>query len=154
MKKFALALAAVFVLSIACGGGGTPDQVVQKFIDAAKTADGTALVGCMSAEALGELNESLEQLKESPEESAAFFEMMGVEITAEEIPDMTAGDFISALLGSEMMADEMPDFSDAVVGEAVIEGDQAMVPVTFGDDTEEIELVLEDGSWKIDDSPF
>ncbi|MCP4647059.1 MAG: hypothetical protein GY852_04885 [bacterium] len=154
MKRLALALAAIFVLAIACGGGGTPDQVVQRFIDGAKNADGNALVSCMSAEAVAELNESLDQLKESPEESAAFFVMMGVEITAEEIPGMTAGDFVSALLGSELMAEEMPDFSEAVIGEAIIEGDEAMVPVTFGDETEEIELILEDGAWKIDDSPF
>ncbi len=153
MKKIFLALAAVFVLAMACGGGGTPDQVVKKFFDALENADGNALVACMSEEALEDMNEGLEELKESPEESVAFFAMMDVEITTDEIENMSAGDLISAILGSEVFSDERTDFSDIEIGEAIIdeeEGD-AKVLVTIDGDTEEFELVLEDGNWKIDD---
>ena len=75
--------------------------------------------------------------------------MMGIEITPEEVSDLTAGKAITIILSSEMVAAEMPDFSAVEIGEAVIDGDIAMVPVTMDGETEEIELVLEDGNWKI-----
>jgi len=149
MKKFALALAAVFVLAIACGGAGTPDQVVKKFIDAFQSGDGEAIVSCISADGLAELNASIESMKETPEESAGFLAMMGVEVTAEELANWTAADFLTAMMGSEMLAEEMPDFSNVEIGAAVIDGETATVPVTVDGETEDIELVLEDGSWKI-----
>lgn len=150
MKKYALALTAVFVLSIACfGGGGTPDQVVQKLFDAVENGDGDAVVGCLSTEVLDGINEGLEELKADPEGTAAMAVMMGIEITPEEVADLTAGKAVTIVLSSEMVTAEMPDFSSVEIGEAVIDGDIAMVPVTFDGDTEEIELVLEGGSWKI-----
>lgn len=151
MKKFALSLAAVFVFTMACGGGGTPDQVVKKFFNALENADGNALVACMSEEALEDMNEGLEELRESPEESVAFFAMMDVEITTDEIENMTAGDLISAILGSEVFSNERTDFSDIEIGEAIIDEEDAKVLVTIDGDTEEFELVLEDGNWKIDE---
>ncbi|MCD4708126.1 MAG: DUF4829 domain-containing protein [Candidatus Sabulitectum sp.] len=151
MKKFALALVAVFVLSAACGGGGTPDQVVKKLFEAFENADGDAVVACLSEEALEDMNENVEELRESPEESVAFFAMMNIEITEDEIENMTAGDLVSAILGSEVFTEEMPDFSNVEIGEAIIDEEDAKVLVTIDGDTEEFELVLEDGNWKIDD---
>jgi len=151
MKKFALALAAVFVLAMACGGAATPEAVVKKAIDAFENGDGNALISCLSAEAVEELNAQVEEMKAAPEESAAFMAMMGIEVTAEEIENMSAGDFISKLFSSEMMAAELPDFSSVEIGEAVIDGDEAMVPVTIDGDTEEVELILENGEWKLGD---
>ncbi len=151
MKKFALAFAAVFVLAIACGGGGTPDAVVQKAIDALENGDGDALISCLSAEAVEELNGQIEEMKAAPEESAAFMAMMGIEITAEEIEGMDAGDFITKMFSSEMLMAEMPDFSNVEIGEAVIDGEAAMVPVTIDGETEEVELTLENGEWKLGD---
>jgi len=151
MKKFALALVAVFVLSIACfgGGGGTPDQVIQKLFDGIENGDGDAVVSCLSSEALEGINEFIEELKTDPEGTAAMAVMMGIEITPEEVSDLDAAKVISILLSSEMITEEMPDFSSVEIGEAVIDGDTAMVPVTMDGDTEEIELILEDGNWKI-----
>lgn len=151
MKKFAIALAAVFVLAMACGGAATPDAVVKKAIDAFENGDGNALISCLSAEAVEELEAQVEEMKASPEESAGFLAMMGIEVTAEEIENMSAGDFISKLFTSEMMAAEMPDFSNVEIGEAVIDGDEAMVPVTIDGETEEVELILENGEWKLGD---
>ncbi len=75
--------------------------------------------------------------------------MMGVEITAEEVADLTAGKAITIILSSEMIASEMPDFSAVEIGTATIDGETATVPVTMDGDTEDIELLLEDGAWKI-----
>ena len=150
MKRFAVVFIVVFTLILACAGA-TPDQVVKKMLDGAHSGDGNAIVSCMSAEAIQELDESLIQLKEAPEESAEFLAMLGVEMTAEEVTNMTAGDFITALLLSEVMAEEMPDFSTAVIGESIIEGEKAMVEVTIDGDTNEIELILQDGEWKLEE---
>ncbi len=150
MKRFAVVFLALFALILACAGA-TPEQVVKKMIDGAQNDDGNAIVSCMSAEAVQELDESLIQLKEVPEESAEFLAMLGVEMTAEEITNMTAGDFITALLSSEVIAEEMPDFSPAVIGETIIEGEKAMVEVTIDGDTNEFELILQDGEWKLEE---
>ena len=43
----------------------------------------------------------------------------------------------------------MSDFSAVEIGTATIDGETATVPVTMDGDTEDIELLLEDGAWKI-----
>lgn len=150
MKKYALALAAIFVLAIACGGGGgTPDQVVQKALDAVENADGDALLGCMSSEAVVEFEAAIEEMKATPEETAGMAAFLGIEITAEEVSNLTPGRAISLILSSEMVTAEMPDLSAVEIGEAVIDGDIATVSVTMDGETDEIELLLEDGNWKI-----
>lgn len=149
MKKFALALAAIFVLSIACGGGETPDQVINKLMDGVQSGDGDVIISCLSAEVITGINEGLEELKADAEGTASMAVMMGITITAEEVADLTPGKALSIMLSSEMVASQMPDFSTVVIGEAVVDGDVAMVPVTLDGDTEDMELVLEDGKWKI-----
>jgi hypothetical protein len=149
MKKFALALAAVFVLAIACGGGGTPDQVVHRLFEGVQNGDGDVVLSCLSSEALAGIDEFVDQLKAEPEETAAMAVMFGVEITADEVADLDAAKVITILLSSEMLTSEMPDFSEVEIGEAVIDGETATVPVTLDGETDDIELILEDGSWKI-----
>ncbi len=149
MKKYALALVAVFVLVMACGGAGTPDQVVQKLLDGVEAGDGDAVVGCLSAEALAGIDEFLVELKADPEGTAAMAVMMGVEITPDEVTELTAAKVVTILLSSEMVTAEMPDLSAVEIGAAVIDGDVATVPVTMDGETEDIELILEDGNWKI-----
>lgn len=105
----------------------------------------------MSEEALENMNDNLEEMKKDPEEIAARFTAVGVDISTEEIESMTAEEMISAILSSEMLSDEIPDFSNVVFGETVIDEDDAMVFVTIDGDQEEFELVLENGNWKIDD---
>ncbi len=149
MKKFALALVAVFVLAIACGGSGTPEQVVQQLMDGVQNGDGDAIVSCLSAEVVTGIDEGLEELKADAEGTAAMAIMMGIEITPEEVADLTAGKAITIILSSEMIASEMPDFSAVEIGTATIDGETATVPVTMDGDTEDIELLLENGAWKI-----
>ncbi|MCK5840916.1 MAG: hypothetical protein KAH31_02020 [Candidatus Sabulitectum sp.] len=149
MKKFALALAAVFVLAIACGGSGTPEQVVQQLMDGVQNGDGDAVISCLSAEVVTGIDEGLEELKADPEGTAAMAIMMGIEITPEEVADLTAGKAITIILSSEMLASDMPDFSAVEIGTATIDGETALVPVTMDGDSDDIELVLENGSWKI-----
>jgi len=148
MRFLSLALPALFILITACDGE-TPGQVVSKFFTAYENADGNALINCMSREALRDINEYLDQLRETPEESAEYLTMTGMEVTAEALENMTAGDFVNTLFNSPAYADQLPDLSSAEFGKAAIYGDRALVPVTMDGNTEEIELVLEDGNWKI-----
>ncbi len=127
----------------------TPEQVVKTFFDAYENADGNALVKCMSEQALYDVNDYINLLNETPQESSSFLATLGIQITAEELTDITPGDFVTALFTSSAYSDDLPDFSDAEFGEASIYGDRALVPVTIHGDIEEIELVLENQSWKI-----
>lgn len=149
MRKVAIALAALFVLAMACGGGGTPDQVVRKFIDGFENGDGNAIISCISTDAVAELEASLEEMKADPESSAAFLGMVGIETTADEIRNMDAGAFLDMMFSSELLAAELPDFGSVEVGETRIEGDNAWVTVTMDGETDEVMLVLENGNWKI-----
>ena len=149
MKKSTFVFAAAFVLAIACGGASTPDAVVRQAIDAVVSGDGEALVGYLSSEGIEALNGQVEELKANPEESAAFLAMMGIDVTAEEIENMDAGDMITWMLQSELMQAELPDFSTMEIGEPVIEGEDAVVPIVLEGESEEIELILENGEWKL-----
>ncbi len=155
MKKFALALAAIFVLAIACGGGGTPDQVVQKFLDAWNSADGDGVVSCMSSDGLSDLNGYIDILRAAPEASVEQLATMGIEFTTEEVENLTVAQFLTAMLSNEEAASSMPDLSNVEIGEATIseDGQNATVVVIADGDEEELELILEDGNWKISETP-
>lgn len=145
-----LFFATVFLaISSACGGTAAPEQIVVAFYEAYANADGQTFVDCMSSEAMINTEEFIKQLQETPEESAEYLADVGINVSVEGIANMTAGRFITAILTSPVYADELPDFSNAVFGETTIEGDRALVPVTIDDSTEEMELVLENGKWKI-----
>ncbi|MCK5115388.1 MAG: hypothetical protein KAR44_02235 [Candidatus Aegiribacteria sp.] len=149
MRKSTLVFVAAFVLAIACGGASTPDTVVRQAIDAVVSGDGEALVGYLSSDGIEALNGQVEELKANPEESASFLAMMGIDVTAEEVENMDAGDMITWMLQSELMQAELPDFSTIEIGEPVIEGEDALVPIVLEGESEEVELVLEDGEWKL-----
>lgn len=148
MKYFIPVIAAISFFSMACAAE-TPEQVVKTFFDAYENADGNALVNCMSERALYDVNDYINLLNETPEESSSFLATLGIQITAEELANITAGDFVTALFTSSAYSGNLPDFSDAEFGEASIYGDRALVPVTVNGKSEEIELVLENQSWKI-----
>ena len=148
MKYFLPAIAVISLFSMACAAE-TPEQVVKTFFDAYENADGNALVNCMSEQALYDVNDYINLLNETPEESSSFLATLGIQITVEELTNITAGDFVTALFTSSAYSDDLPDFSDAEFGKASIYGDRALVPVTVNGKLEEIELVLENQSWKI-----
>ena len=50
---------------------------------------------------------------------------------------------------TEVYTTDMPDFNSMEIGDAVIDGGTATVPVTLDGETDDIELVLEEGNWKI-----
>lgn len=155
MKKFAIALTAIFVLAVACGSAGTPEQVVQKFLDTWNSGNGDGVASCMSSEGLIELDGFIEVLRTEPDESVAQLATMGLEFTPEEIANLTVGQFLTAMLSSEIASADMPDLSNVVIGETTIseDGQSAVVDVTTDGEEEELELILEDGSWKISKTP-
>ena len=149
MKIFSLVFAAGLILMMACGGASAPDAVVRKAIDAVESGDGETLVGCLSSEGIEELNSQIEEMKVNPEESAAFLVMMGIDVSTEDVENMDAGDLITWMLQSELMKAELPDFSTIEIGEPVIEGDEAVVPIVLEGESEEVELIRENGEWKL-----
>lgn len=156
MRKIALAIAAVLILAMACGGGAaTPEQVVQRFLDAWNSGDGDSVVGCMSSEGLAELDGFIEILRATPDESAAQLATMGLEFTPEEVAELTVGQFLNAMLSSEAPPADMPDLSNVEIGETVIaeDGQTAIVHFTSDGESKELELLLEDGNWKINKTP-
>ena len=151
MKKTALVLGVILILAMACGAAGTPEQVVQKFIEAWNNGDGDSVVSCMSSEGILELDGFIEIMRAAPDESVSQFAEMGLEFTPEEVANLTVGQFLTAMLSSEDASSNMPDLSNTVIGETTIseDGQSAIVTVTTDGEEGELELLLEDGSWKI-----
>lgn len=154
MKKLSFAFVAVITLAIACGGSGTPEQAVRSYFDALQSADGDAVVNCMSVSSIENVNENIELSKDNP----GFFEYMttyaapGVDITAEEIVNMTIREYYTAILSSEGTASQMGELSDVEIGSAIIEGEKAYIYCTLDGRSLQppLYLVLEDGNWMID----
>ncbi len=84
-------------------------------------------------------------------DSVALFAAMNIDISENDVQDITAGDLISATLESEVFTAEMSDLNCIEMGETIIHGDKAIVPVTIEGYEKEFELVLENGNWKIND---
>ncbi len=147
MKKL-LIITAIVAMIAGCGAAMGPKATVEKAFNALKTGDGKALIECMSAEQIAELNTSIEEMKANPEESAQMMAFIGVEVTAEEITALDAAGFVTLLLQSEMFGAEFAEM-EITFGAERIEGEQAWVEVTTDGETEEVMLVKEDGRWVI-----
>lgn len=119
----------------------TPEEVVAFFVDMMLNSDGEFILGGLSEEELADFNAVLRVMKLAPDEMAAELSSGGIEITAEEIENMAIDEFVMVMLGS----------AEIEIGEAVINGETALVPVTFEGAIEEIRLVLVNGRWVIVD---
>lgn len=148
MRKSAVLMAAAVLLLLACGAAG-PKATVEKMVTAFKAGDGSGMVSCMHPEALVELDQTVAEIKENPEESAAFLGMMGVEATAEEISNLDAGKFITLMMKSPMFTEELGTF-EFEVGAERIEGETAFVELTVNGETTEVKLVKYEGRWVFD----
>lgn len=126
----------------------TPEMVVKVFLDAYNNSNGYLILACLPAESTEEFLNTTKLFMDDPEAAVTIFASMGIDITAEEVQYLTAGDFFSITLMAE---DILPDFSSVTIeiGDAVINGDTAIVPVTGDGNVEEIELFMEDGYWKL-----
>jgi hypothetical protein len=147
MKKLVI-ISALVALIAGCGAAPGPKATVEKAFSALKSGDGKALIECMSAEQVEELNASVEEMKANPEESAQMMAFLGVETTADEITSLDAAGFVSLLMKSEMFSSEFADM-EMTFGAERIEGEEAWVEVTVDGETDEIKLVKENGRWVI-----
>lgn len=147
MKKL-LIITAIVAMIAGCGAAPGPRATVEKAFNALKAGDGKALIECISAEQVAEINASVDELKANPEESAAMMGFIGITVTAEEISSMDAAGFISLLFKSEAFGAEFANMT-VTFGAEKIDGDTATVEVTVDGDTEEINLVRENGRWVI-----
>ena len=145
MKKL-LIITAILAMLAACGAAPGPRATVEKAFGAMQNADGKALIECLASDAVTELNESIQEMKETPEESAMMMAFLGLEVTADEISNMDAAGFLSLLLKSEMFSAEIANMN-VTYGAERIDGDNAWVEVTMDGMTEEIQLVNENGRW-------
>ena len=119
----------------------TPEEVVAFFVDMMLSSDGEFILGGLSEEELADFNAVLRVMKLAPDEMAAELTSGGIEITAEDIENMTIEEFVMVMLGS----------AEIEIGEAAINGETAVVPVTIEGETEQIHLVLENGQWIVVD---
>lgn len=148
-----LSLTMMFVL-MACGGGALPEDSMTAFVEAIKAGDGETAASYISSHALSEMDVQLVAIKENPEMSVTYFATMGVEATADEIADWTSQDLLAAFFGSPGMVEELGDKLDMEVTGSEIEGSEAVVFITTADgDEKEIDMVLEDGVWKLYEMP-
>ncbi|MEN8209632.1 MAG: hypothetical protein ABFR50_10325 [Candidatus Fermentibacteria bacterium] len=149
----ALSLTVMLVL-MACGGDPLPEDSMTAFVEAVKTADGATAASYISSYALGELDVQLVAIKENPEMSVTYFETMGVEVTEDEIANWTSEDLLAAFFTSPGTAEELGDKLDLVVNGSEIDGSEAVVFITTASgDEEEVDMVLEDGVWKLYEMP-
>jgi hypothetical protein len=151
MKVLAATLS-VILLASACGREDGPGDAVLGMFEALRDGDGALVVGYMSSGALEELGNRLDTLKTDPETASAQLALMGIRIDAAEIPGMTAAQFAEILFSSPMITG-ITASGDVSVGEVTHHGDSATVEVTStftGEpSTHLVELVLEDGAWKV-----
>lgn len=153
MKTFTLSSVILLALFLACGGGGgNPGDAVTEMFEAIQTGNGERAVSYMSSSALEEMEIQVEAIKLNPEMSAQQLSTMGIELDPDKIPDMTAKDFIVAMISSPMITGMM-QAAEITVGEVTIDGDAAKVEVTSSmmgqTETNIIDVVLEDGKWKV-----
>ena len=127
----------------------TPLHVVEIFFDSYSRGDGNTLVSCMSGEAIAEINDYVITLQQTPESSAEYLNSIGIQVSIEDIETLTAGNFVTLIFNSPVYAAELPDFSNAEFGEVTIVDNRAIVPVTIDNNTEPIELIIENDEWKI-----
>ncbi|MCD4849085.1 MAG: hypothetical protein K8R76_12965 [Candidatus Aegiribacteria sp.] len=152
MKTLTLSSVIMLAVFLACGGNGNPGDAVIEMFEAIQAGNGERAVSFMSSSALDEMEIQLETIKLDPEMSAQQLSSMGIELDADEIPDMTAKDFMIAMISSPMITGMMQS-AEITVGEVTIDGDIAQVEVTSSimDQTETniIDVVLEEGKWKV-----
>ncbi|MCK5786715.1 MAG: SUMF1/EgtB/PvdO family nonheme iron enzyme [Candidatus Sabulitectum sp.] len=129
-------------LRVARDARKTPEEVVTFFMDMVFSSDGEDIISGLSEEELADFNAVLRVMKLAPDEMAAELSSGGIEITAEDIENMTIDEFVMVMLGS----------AEIEIGEATINGETALVPVTIEGETEEIQLVLENGQWVVVDN--
>ncbi len=128
-------------LRVARDARKTPEEVVAFFVDMMLSSDGEFIISALSEEELADFNAVLLVMKLGPDEMAAEFTAGGIEITAEDIENMTIEEFVMVMLGS----------AEIEIGDATINGETAVVPVTIEGETEQIHLVLENGQWIVVD---
>lgn len=152
MKTLALSSVILLAVFLACGGNENPGDAVTEMFEAIQAGNGERAVSFMSSSALDEMEIQLETIKLDPEMSAQQLSSMGIELDADKIPDMTAKDFMIAMISSPMIAGMMQS-AEISVGEVTIDGDIARVEVTSSimgqTETNIIDVVREDGKWKV-----
>lgn len=122
MRGRLIALAAAALLATGCGGGNSPGDAVSDLYSAAADGDASGVCEVLSEEAA---------TAAAADENAESCEA-GIERT------LAGG--AGALLG------------DIEVGEASVEGESGTVQVSAFGQTDTVDVVQEDGDWKVDES--
>lgn len=154
MKLITVLSMAAFLVLMACGGGGSPEDVINDFVEAIKAGDGEKAANYLSEHALSQMDGYLAEIKENPESSLGYFENMGIETTVSEIEDWTSADLYAAIISSPGMIEELGDKLDLEITGSEIHDSEAKVYFTTADgDEKDFEMILENGEWKLWDMP-
>lgn len=134
MKKtlsIALAVMMLAICLVACGGGGaadSPEAAVKNFMNAINSNNNDALIACVAPEYQKDLKDAFDQLKS-----------MGMNMSIKDILEMSGMSI---------------NFSNAIIGEVTVDGDNATVETTINVDgdanTSKIPCIKVDGKWYVD----
>jgi len=155
-KLTAILLFGLLVLS-ACstagGGASSPSATVQGFADAVKAKDYDKFVDYLSNGTVemfsGIFGMMIEAAKEDPEQKEEIETTF--EMSIEDFEKLDSRAQLALVFKNVPEASEgMNDIGDFEILNEVIDGDNATVTIKTDDGEEDIPLVKEDGSWKVD----
>ena len=149
----------VLVLSLLVISGtlfaNNPEQALDNLIDAVYDGDSEVIISSLSDESVAMIDMIIMMVKAQPEEAALdLAEQTGEEVTAEDILNWTAADFIDLFILSPEFTEELPPRGDIGIAGYEIEGDYATVTVTLEGEEETLDILMikAGNSWKIDNS--
>jgi len=119
------------------GQGRTPEEEVRWLVGMMGALDEDVIAAMMTPDEIAEVEVLLVMLRASPEGSAEILSSMGLDFTPEVIRTMSTETFLMRVFSS----------MEWEVGEALVAGDVAIVPVTTLGIGLLVPLVLEDGVW-------
>ncbi len=148
MKTLLVVLAAVGVVL-----ASTPEQDFNSLLDAVYSADAESFQNCISAESNSLIEMMLTMIKLQPENAVTKISgELGVEITSEELSELTSGDFIEVVLTSPGFTAELPPRQNIAVSDIEVNGDSSTVFFNITDRPQPFELLMvkEGETWKLD----
>ena len=154
MKTGILAVVAVLVLApiTFAAAGDSPGETVIALFDALTEGDGETAVSYLSSGTIADLQIMVDAMMMDPETAATELAAMGMQLEDGQLENLTAEEFGALVLSSPMISQVMA-MLDVSVGDVEISGDSAVVEVVtsmMGEtNTDVVNTVLEEGSWKI-----
>ena len=129
----AITLTALATAAAGCGGGGGPESAATDFFKAGANGDGEKVCAGLTKERRDELTKALKAAKQ----------------------DGGCAKGLSKILDSTTTDESQKEVEKAISDGKITtkeDGDKATVSITYKGDTQKVNMVKEDGDWKVDQS--